>query len=481
MGDSEAIKLPFDLQRSSLFHVTLAGLAAVAVAVGTAVAPVVGLGVVIAIGIALAVALNQRLGLLLLAIVVPITSGLGRGVPVPGFRISEVTAGGVAVIILLVARRTVRFTMFDWLAVLYALGTLVLGLYDLLQRGASANSSELSLLFGPFQFFLLYRAIAVTTRTSEAKRLVVRCLLLASIPVAILALGQQFNAPGFRTFIVHITHNDVYAAGTAARATGPFPHWHNLGGYLFMVLLLNIAILIRRVPGVLSKPVLLGIAVLDGVALIQTLSIAPIVGVVAGGLILGVWLGGAGRIMLGLAVAAIIAGMVFGSRLDARYSEQFNQAPGGSRSALVPQTVQYRYDLWTSDILPQLHGRWITGYGPDLPPQLQNFPYTESLYINLLFRGGLILLGIWVLMAATLGVSAARSADRDDPLEHALGATVATAVLMLFFMQFLEAYFVDSGTPHVLWILAGLLSFGGLRGAAPSRRTTQRAAVGATA
>jgi hypothetical protein len=481
LGDAEALKLPFDLQRSSLFLVGFAAIAVLAVGAGVAVAPIVGVGVVAAVALALAVALNERIGLVLLAVLVPITSGLGRGVPVPGFRISELLVGGVSAVVLITARRNVRWTLFDWLALFYALATLGLGLHDLLQRHAPISSSELSLMLGPFQFFLLYRAVAVTTPSADTRRLVVRCLLLASIPVAILAIGQQFNAPGFRSLITSLTRNDVYSSGIGARATGPFPHWHNLGGYLFMVLLVNFAILIRRVPGVLSSPVLLGIAALDIVALIETLSIAPIFGVVAGGLILGVWLGGAGRVVLALAVVALVAAFVFGPRLDARYSQQFNKAPGTQRSALVPQTVQYRYDLWTSDILPQLHGRWLTGYGPDLPPALQNFPYTESLYINLLFRGGIVLLAVWLAMAAALGASAARSADREDPLQHALGAALATALLMLFFMQFLEAYFVDSGTPHVLWIVAGLLSFGGLRSAAPARVQRRQAEAAAPA
>ena len=56
-----------------------------------------------------------------------------------------------------------------------------------------------------------------------------------------------------------------------------------------------------------------------------------------------------------------------------------------------------------------------------------------------------------------------------------LKAGAATALLMLLFMQFLEAYFVDSGTPHVLWIVAGLLSFGGIRSAAARPRAARAA------
>jgi hypothetical protein len=48
---------------------------------------------------------------------------------------------------------------------------------------------------------------------------------------------------------------------------------------------------------------------------------------------------------------------------------------------------------------------------------------------------------------------------------------VATAVICLLFMQFLEAYFVDDGTPQVLWMLVGLLAFHDV----PSVRSLDRA------
>ena len=52
-------------------------------------------------------------------------------------------------------------------------------------------------MLGPFQFFLLYRAVAVTAATARRlRRMVVRWLLLASIPVALLAIAQQLAVPG---------------------------------------------------------------------------------------------------------------------------------------------------------------------------------------------------------------------------------------------------------------------------------------------
>jgi hypothetical protein len=478
-GGGEAVQLPFDLQRSPLFLLLVAllamGMVAAAISLGAAAA----LGLTIAIGVALAVALNPKIGLVLLAAVAPAASGLARGLPAPGFRLSELLCGGIGAILLISARKSVRWTAVDWAALTYALATLCLGGYDVMKRGDSLSSGDLGLLFGPFQFFLLYRAVAVTARTAELRRLALRLVLWASVPVALMALGQQYNLFGLRGLMTTLTGNDIYAAGADARATGPFPHWHNLGGYLFMILLIIAALMIRRVPGVLSRPVLIGIAALDAAALIETLSIAPIAGVVAGSIILAVWLGGVTRIMLILSLAALVSVLLFGSRLETRYTAQFSRAPGSDRSAFVPQTVQYRYDLWTTQLLPKLKGSYITGYGPTLPPQIQNFPYTESLYLGLLFRGGVILLVAWFALAVAMALAGRRSSLDRDPLQQALGATLTTAIICLFFMQLIEGYFVDSGTPHVLWLLLGLLAF---REASPapaviSRRSAEADAI----
>jgi hypothetical protein len=487
-GGEEPLRLPFDLQRHHLFLAAVALVAMALVAAATGLSPLIGVGLIAAIALAFAVALNEVIGLVLLAALVPAASGLARGLPVPGLRLSETLIAGVGGILLVSARRFVRWTALDWLALAYALTTFVLGFWDLIDRGQSVSRSEIDLLLGPVQFLLLYRATVVAARTPERRRLALRLLLWASVPVSLLALGQQFNAPGIRSFVVTLTGTDVYAAGSStARVTGPFPLWHNLGGYLFLILLTIAALLIRRVPGVLSRNALIGIAVLDTAALVETLDIAPIAAVIAGLLILGVWLRSFTRLFIGLAVVLVAGALVLGPRLGARFSQEFGRAPGTQRSALVPQTIQYRYDLWTSELLPLLKGHVITGYGPQLPPELQNFPYTESQYVNFLYRGGVVLLVVWFGLFVVMCHAGVRSSRHRDSLQQALGAMVATALVCLLFMQLIEAYFVDDGTPQVLWVLLGLLAFREAAPAALERRgrlqhpITRRAWAGSVA
>ena len=458
---SEPLKLPFDLQRSALFLVVIALGCMALVAAALALDPKFGVAMVLVLAAGFAVALNQTLGLGLLVALVPITSGLARGLPAPGLRISEILVGGIGVMLLLTARRTARWTALDWLAVVYATATLALGSWNLLQRGEPFTQDFMGQMLGPFQFLLLYRAVAVTATGPETRRMVVRLLLLASIPVALLAVGQQFGLPGFREMVVTLTGSDIYSSdGTRTlRATGPFPHWHNLGGYLLILLLLNTALIVRGVQGVLPRWGLLAIAALDAVALLCTVSIAPIACAVAGALILGVWLGNLERMVLGLAVGALLAAVLFAPTFEARYNEQFQRAPGEERSAFVPQTVQYRYELWTNQLLPELDGRWITGYGPDLPPALQRFPHTESLYLALLFRGGILLFLAWAALVSAMVWAGLKAGRDEDPLQQALGPAIVTGLVVVTFIHFFQSYFFDSGMPHVLWPLLGLLAF----------------------
>ncbi len=459
-GGQEPLRLPFDVQRYHVFLAVVGAVAMVLVAAAAGISPLIAVGLIAVIAVAFVVALNEMIGLGLLAALAPATSGLARGVPIPGMRFSEALIGGVGIILLVSARRFVRWKAVDWLALLYALGTLCLGAWDVLAQGHHINQSELDTLLGPLQFLLLYRATAVTARTPERRRVALRLMLWASVPVALLAIGQQFDFPGVRSLLVTLTKNNVYTAtSTAARVTGPFPLWHNLAGYLLIYLLAIAAILLRGVTDVMSRGALIAIAVIDAVALIETLSLAPIIAVVAGVAILGIYYKGVTRVMAGLAVVVVAGLLVFGARLDSRVSQEYGSGPGSQGSALVPATVQHRFDLWSTELLPALKGHVTTGYGPALPPQFANFPYPESLYINLLYRGGVVLVAIFLALAAAMVAAGTRARRDRDPLQKALGPAVVVSVVALLVIGFIESYFTDDGPPQVLWMLLGLLAF----------------------
>jgi hypothetical protein len=410
---------------------------------------------------ALAFALDRRVVLLVLAGLVPVVSGLRRGFPLPGLRLSEALIAGLATLVLVgVERRhAVAWRARDWCALTYVVATLAIGVGNLLHRHAPLTVADLSTLLGPLQFFLLYRAIAVAADGERLRCWAVRVVLLASLPVSALAIAQNF-VPAVQRLVANITGVDFLAtqAEGTFRVTGPFPLWHNLGGYLLIVCLLCIGLLLRPVPGVLARRWTITVLVVGLVALVLARSLAPMAALLLGTAMMGVSLRRFGRVALAGGAALAVVAVAFGPVVGARLSQQFDAPVGSDRPAWLPQTLQYRYEHWTQTQIPVLDGRWTFGYGPDQPPELRDFPYNESLYFSLLLRGGLVLLAVFLALMWALWRAGLAAARGGDPLQAILGRVVATSVALFLVLDLIEAYLVGSGTSQLLWVLVGLLA-----------------------
>ena len=112
-------------------------------------------------------------------------------------------------------------------------------------------------------------------------------MLLASLPVSAIAILQQAHVAGLPAILAGLTDSQDYANNLGvSRATGPFAIWHDLGSYLFVVILLGVAILVRGPSRVIGRRLLIVALVLAVIALIETVSFTPIAGAVIGALLL---------------------------------------------------------------------------------------------------------------------------------------------------------------------------------------------------
>jgi hypothetical protein len=447
---------------------TIAATAVVGVAAGTS--PKAGAGLTAALAAGLIVLRRPVLGGIVLAGVVPAVSGLRRGLPVPGLRLSEALIAGIAVILLATVARRQRapWCAFDWVALGYVAVAALIGTYDLLRRGQGFDSTSLGTLAGPLEFFLLYRAAVVSLQAERSRRAALRAVLFASVPVSLLALLQRsgvLGVPGILRTLTGVDLSTDYSYAQLHRATGPFPHWQMLGAYLLVVILIAVALLLDRNQAVLRHRWLVGVLMLDAAALLETVSMSPLLAAIAGSVALSIWYGRGRQILVWLALAAAIGAVAFGSLLSARYDLQYARTPGQTTNAIVPNTLAYRYEVWTKQYLPALSGRWVTGWGPccstptDLPSGL-GWDFTESVYLTLLLRGGIMLLAVYGLLMWGFGALARRSsrAGAGPPGDRAVGRVLLVLVLALIPLQFVEPYFVDTGLPHLLWAMAGLLA-----------------------
>jgi hypothetical protein len=450
---------------------------ALVVGVGAGFGPLAGLGALLAVALGLVVLERPAVGAYVLVAAAPVLSGLRRGLPVPGLRISELLIVGLAGLVIVYAGRAELrpWRGLDWLALAYVATTFGLGAYDVLAFHRDVGGETLRSLLGPLQYLLLYRAVLAGLPDAAARAGALALLLVASVPVSLLALLQHFHLLGVRELIPHLTGIDIDtsfgAEGGGQRATSTFPHWQVLAAYAWWVALLAIALLLDDAQRVLRRGTLAVVLALALGAALATTTFTALLGIVVGAVALAVLSGRGGRVTAALLVGMALAGLVFGTALERRFDQQFTTTSGAARPAWIPQTVGFRYDLWTQQYLPALSGKWPTGFGPDLPRSVR-FPYTESLYMTLLLRGGVVLLVVVLAFMGVLLAAGLRARDGPEAAGRAAGRVTVVAVGLLVGMHFIEPYFLNTGMAHLLWITAALVA-----GAAPASHRARPASL----
>ena len=442
--------------------------ACMAVAAGTALSPVVGAAMAVAVAGGLFLLHRPVVAALLAVAVAPAVSGLARGLPVPGARLSEVLIAGTAVLVLLMTRiDEPPWRAVDWLLLLYALATLGLGTAGALLHDIPFNGESISDLVMPFQFLLVLRAATTALRRPQDRVRALRWTLWAGAAVAALAIAQRF-VPPVQAVVVALTGSDNYAFNElyfVSRATGPFPIWHFLGGYLLLVALLAVALLVHADRTVLSRRALVLVLVLTTTGIVLTLTFAVLFGLVLGFIVLALW-SGRGRVWLSRGAAVgLAAGIVTSPLIGARLRDQ--QAPGAEDS-LVPQTLSFRWEVWTEQYFPAMRGQWLFGYGPGIPPEI-SWRFTESVYITYLLQGGLVLLVLFLVQQYVLFRSMRELRWHGDSTRTAVASAVAAMVVVLLPLHAVFPYMVGLGLPQLLWALAGV-AMAGLPGEEPLLR-----------
>jgi hypothetical protein len=452
--------------------------AAVTVGMAAALGPLPGLGVVAAVAFGLAVLWRPALGGLALVALVPVTSGLRRGLPLPGVRPSEALIVAVAALVLVPAsrRQTVPWLAIDWLALAFVGAAVALGLLGLVRNQQPFTAESLGTLAGPLQFLLLYRTVRTALATPRRRRQALRLALCGSVPVSLLAAAQQLDVGPARKLVAMLTGSQVFASWgyrTFPRATGPFPHWLTLAGYLLVVMLLAICLLLDREGGrVLGPPLLAAVLAAAAAAMVLSLTLAGFFGVVAGALLLGHWAGRLRQVLTCLLAGAVLAAALFWPFLARRFEFQF----GGGGNHLVAESIAFRVDVWTHDYLPALSGWWLAGYGPLPPPEI-HWKATESQYVTLVLRGGLPLLALYGALLWGLLVRARGLLHHQDVEQRVLARVTTATVIVLLPMQLVFPYFTNSGLPQLFWLLPAMLATGAE--AAPRRRAGGEAGVAA--
>ncbi|MGH9073643.1 MAG: O-antigen ligase family protein [Acidimicrobiales bacterium] len=438
------------------------------VGIGAAVAfkPLYGVAGVAVVTLGLVALWRPAIGAYVLVVLVPVTSGFRRGFPIPHLGISEALVAFLGVIILLTAarRQAVPWSGLDWLLLAWAAGWLLVGGIDVVRFHEPLGLRAFEALLGPFQFLLLYRAVLTALPLRHQRRRALALFLWSSVPVSLLAILQQFRLHVVQRFVAYLTGGSVfntYAYHYFARATGPFSHWTPLAGYLFVVLLAGLALILEGDPPLPRRRLLL-ILLLAATALLLTAELSAMFGTVVGAVILGAWYGRLRQVVRWLGVGAIVLGVAFGSYFGHRLHDEFTRTAGSARSSLVPQTIEYRLQIWTGQYFPAIGEHPVAGWGAELPSNI-NWQYTESQYVTLLMEGGVLVLGaygglMWCLFARSRRLGRRSRAPTPPNEGRAMARSLAVMVALLVPMNAVFPYFSSGGLAQPFWVVAAILA-----------------------
>lgn len=414
------------------------------------------------VAVIVAVLLRPVVGAVLLVALVPATSGFAPGFPVSNVRLSEAVIGLVGVTLLATVRRndTVPWEPLDWALLGYGLAWAAFAVLADRQLHQHLSVSEWGTALGQLQFFLVYRGVRVAVRSERERRLSLAALMIASLPVAALAILQEVRAPGIQGLINTLTGGLTAGtaptgAGSVARVTGPFANWAALAGYLLPIVLVIVALALSRAP-VRRAKWFLAVAVAAALALVLTLEQSAILCALAGVFVLLRRYDHTGRttrvFLVGVAALVLAASPVLVGRL----AHELAGSPGTGRISWVPSTLSFRWSVWTRQYFPAIGARPLAGYGMVYPTSI-SWIYPESQYISFLMEGGVVMLAAFGVLAWAMLRRTWAAAQSADPFDRAVGIALTVAVVAMLVMNVTWQFLSNGGMPQVLWALMALL------------------------
>ena len=450
------------LRSRPLLLAAACGLVALGVGYLLPTRPKDAVALVVAAAVIVAVLLRPVVGAVLLVAVVPATSGFAPGFPVSNVRISEAVIGLVGVTLLATVRRTesVPWETLDWALLAYGLAWAVCAVLAARQLHEHLTISDWGTAIGQLQFFLIYRGVRTAVRSSRERRLALAALMIASLPVAALAILQEMRLHAVQSFINHLTGGLTAGtaptgAGTVARVTGPFINWAALAGYLLPIVLVVLALAVSKADMRRARW-FATVGVAAALAMMLTLEQSAIVCALVGAFMLVRRYDRTGRATrLFLVVGAIVI-VVASPVLIGRLSHELGASPGTGRIPWVPETLSFRWSIWTKQYFPAIWARPLTGYGT-LYPTTISWAAPESQYISFLMEGGVVMVIFFGVLAWAMLRRTVDAARGTDPQDHAIGYALTICVVSMLVMNLTWPFLSNGGMPQVVWALMALL------------------------
>ncbi|WP_338177838.1 O-antigen ligase family protein [Jatrophihabitans sp.] len=268
---------------------------------------------------------------------------------------------------------SLRIAAFDLFCIAYFAWSVFADIFD--SRALEYTVGKTTLI-APVWSFLAYVAARMVVRTEADLVSYLKGFVAPAILNALLAVGQTVS-PSFAHVVLTIAPSDGLDTRLTGekliRATGLIGHWTGLGFY-FCAILAAVGCVAVMSNGLARLPVsflVCGIACTVGV--IVTLTFSVILAALV--IIAVVWfsLGIRPAQLLAVVGGGFLVFLAFGSVLTARITEQTAARPTNALPSWVPNTLNYRWRIWTEQTVPAIEQRKLTGWGTrvytDLSPK----------------------------------------------------------------------------------------------------------------
>lgn len=419
-----------------------------------------------AIGMVLALALALFKPVLLcyfLVAAITFTSGMSRGILLPLLKPNEaflVMAFGIGLLVALAARRSGRFqSSYPVVAfpILYS-GTVIIPALAYIARGASLSTSDLLVLFAPLQYLVLFWLFAALPETESDRRRLVKWMLICAAVVAVVGLMQAARI-GLVLDLLNRWYpsSHVSIAASGGRITSLLTGWNVLGIFMMVNVLIAWILMLWEGP---SVEILLPLA-LCAACLIASGSFAGILGLAMGiALIHLLYSRGLREVVTPVAALLLMAAVVFlfqpiiqplvRQRLDYQF-----------RSGWVPQTLQFRFQIWQSIFWPIIKQNLAWGTRLTIPTTL-TWQWAESEYLLQLFRFGVFGLAAHLAWAGITLVWLYRRLYGLSGFPGALALSAFVILVVLTVAGLTNSVFTFLGAADYLWILLALVAASGV-------------------
>ncbi len=408
---------------------------------------------------------NPKVAPAVLLFLVPLLSGMPRGMVVPIFRINEILLGVTfatyMLVILMGPKKRFETTFLDRAFILLLLARSILPLVTHPLEFMGDPTKLVKFFLAPLQYYMIYRLVLGTIKTKRAIFVILRVMVAAAVIVAVVGLMQALRFPGIAKLysLYYPSAEAIYTFVHSARVTSLFHSlsagttrfhgggWNPCGFYLAQSLLIGL-LLHRFDPSQTVRRLLIPAMALIGLVMILTFSFTTAITLLLFFFFVGYQQGRLKKYIL-LSIPAMVflvlmAAIFFGDAFKDRMQLQFS-------GTWIPHTLLVRIDFWLHRALPQIAKHLVLGFGPSK----YDWVAAESAYLFVIANCGIVGLAGFIGFIVVVWRNLARRLR-----EHSLN-TLAGGLLLLalgLLLQITAAsttgqYFEYSGSSENLWAI----------------------------